>query len=58
MSYLTYEKYVQVDKVALDAMNDGAEAHLQGLEPWVQVWSRFSATHFSIMCMFNAQDPK
>ena len=33
MSYLTYEKYVQVDKVALDALNDGAEARLQGLEP-------------------------
>jgi NCK-associated protein 1 len=58
MSYLKYEKYVQVDKVALDALNDGAEAHLQGLEPWVQVWSRFSATPFSIMCMSNAQDPR
>ncbi|GFS44998.1 transcription activator [Actinidia rufa] len=27
----------RVDKVALDALNDGAEVHLQSLEPWVQV---------------------
>ncbi|KAG6753388.1 hypothetical protein POTOM_043456 [Populus tomentosa] len=26
----------RVDKVALDALNDGAEVHLQSLEPWVQ----------------------
>lgn len=27
----------RVDKVALDALNDGAEVHLQSLEPWVQL---------------------
>lgn len=30
---------VQVDKVALDALNDNAELHLQSLEPWIQVYS-------------------
>ncbi|PWA39901.1 Nck-associated protein 1 [Artemisia annua] len=29
----------RVDKVALDALNDQAEVHLQSLEPWIQVWS-------------------
>jgi NCK-associated protein 1 len=57
MSYLTYGKVVQVDKVALDALNDGTEVHLQSLEPWFQVRSLFSTTPFSIMCMSNAQDP-
>lgn len=28
---------MQVDKVALDALHDNAELHLQSLEPWVQV---------------------
>lgn len=28
---------MQVDKAALDALHDGAEVHLQNLEPWVQV---------------------
>ncbi|XP_027086320.2 protein NAP1-like [Coffea arabica] len=27
----------RVDKAALDAMNDGAEVHLQSLEPWIQL---------------------
>ncbi|VFQ97446.1 unnamed protein product [Cuscuta campestris] len=27
----------RVDKIALDAMNDGAEAHLQILEPWIKL---------------------
>nr|GLL29969.1 protein NAP1 isoform X2 [Ipomoea trifida]GME05757.1 protein NAP1 [Ipomoea batatas] len=27
----------RVDKIALDAMNDGAEVHLQSLEPWIQL---------------------
>ncbi|PSS02576.1 hypothetical protein CEY00_Acc21006 [Actinidia chinensis var. chinensis] len=27
----------RVDKVALDALNDGAEGHLQSLEPWAQL---------------------
>ncbi|KAL7089703.1 hypothetical protein ACP275_13G199800 [Erythranthe tilingii] len=27
----------RVDKLALDAMNDSAEVHLQSLEPWVQL---------------------
>ncbi|CAI9090559.1 OLC1v1025359C1 [Oldenlandia corymbosa var. corymbosa] len=27
----------RVDKVALDAMNDGAEVYLQSLEPWIQL---------------------
>ncbi|KAL4578105.1 hypothetical protein LXL04_014221 [Taraxacum kok-saghyz] len=27
----------RVDKVALDALNDQAEAHLQSLEPWIQL---------------------
>ncbi|KAK6931923.1 Nck-associated protein 1 [Dillenia turbinata] len=27
----------RVDKLALDAMNDNAEVHLQSLEPWVQL---------------------
>ncbi|KAK6797051.1 hypothetical protein RDI58_004752 [Solanum bulbocastanum] len=27
----------RIDKVALDAMNDGAEVHLQSLEPWIQM---------------------
>uniref|UniRef100_A0A6N2MPW7 Coatomer subunit delta n=1 Tax=Salix viminalis TaxID=40686 RepID=A0A6N2MPW7_SALVM len=35
-SSLTCGKLVQVDKVALDALNDGAEVRLQSLEPWVQ----------------------
>ncbi|PHU25653.1 Protein NAP1 [Capsicum chinense] len=26
----------RIDKFALDAMNDGAEVHLQSLEPWIQ----------------------
>lgn len=29
---------MQVDKVALDALNDSAEVHLQSLEPWIQVY--------------------
>lgn len=28
---------MQVDKVALDALHDSAELHLQSLEPWIQV---------------------
>ncbi|KAK4368300.1 hypothetical protein RND71_012092 [Anisodus tanguticus] len=32
----------RIDKFALDAMNDGAEVHLQSLEPWIQ-----SQTHFN-----------
>ena len=31
--------WVQVDKVALDALHENAEVHLQSLEPWVQVCS-------------------
>ncbi|OIT06236.1 PREDICTED: protein NAP1 [Nicotiana attenuata] len=27
----------RIDKFALDAMNDGAEVHLQSLEPWIQL---------------------
>ncbi|KAK4487999.1 hypothetical protein RD792_003738 [Penstemon davidsonii] len=27
----------RVDKIALDAMNDNAEVHLQSLEPWIQL---------------------
>ncbi|KAL3344802.1 hypothetical protein AABB24_023977 [Solanum stoloniferum] len=27
----------RIDKFALDAMNDGAEVHLQSLEPWIQM---------------------
>ena len=57
MSYLTYGKVIQVDKVALDALKDGTEVHLQSLEPWFQVRSLFSTTSFSIMCLSNAQDP-
>lgn len=30
-------KWVQVDKVAFDAIHDGAEVHIQNLEPWFQV---------------------
>lgn len=37
---------MQVDKVALDALNDGAEVHLQSLEPWVQVLTWFSVHLF------------
>jgi hypothetical protein len=40
---------MQVDKVALDALNDGAEVHLQSLEPWVQVSSWFSV-HLFLSC--------
>lgn len=28
---------MQVDKVALDALHDNAELHLQSFEPWIQV---------------------
>lgn len=27
----------RVDKISLDAMNDGAEVHMQSLEPWIQL---------------------
>ncbi|KAJ6375224.1 hypothetical protein OIU77_000241 [Salix suchowensis] len=39
----------RVDKVALDALNDGAKVHLQSLEPWVQVLTWFSV-HLFLLC--------
>lgn len=40
----------QVDKIALDAINDSAELHMQSLEPWVQV--RFGWSLASIHLIF------
>jgi hypothetical protein len=28
---------MQIDKFSLDSLHDGAELHLQSLEPWIQV---------------------
>lgn len=39
---------LQVDKVALDALHDSAELHLQSLEPWVQVYSWY-------LCLLNVR---
>lgn len=30
-------KWMQIDKIAWDSLQDHAELHLQSLEPWVQV---------------------
>ncbi|KAG6753387.1 hypothetical protein POTOM_043455 [Populus tomentosa] len=38
----------RVDKVALDALNDGAEVHLQSLEPWVQQAIEKAAIHKNV----------
>lgn len=37
MCTINGEDVMQVDKVALDAINDAAEVHLQSLDPWIQV---------------------
>lgn len=29
--------FIQIDKFSLDSLQDGAELHLQSLEPWIQV---------------------
>lgn len=36
---------MQVDKVALDALHDDAEVHLQNLEPWIQVGHLYTLSH-------------
>lgn len=46
MSSITWERLMQVDKIALDALNDSAEVHLQSLEPWVQVLNLLDALIF------------
>lgn len=39
----------QVDKIALDAINDSAELYIQSLEPWVQVGFGRSLTSFHLI---------
>lgn len=43
---------MQVDKIALDALHDNAELHLQSLEPWIQVFHCFylCCPYLHILC--------
>lgn len=44
---------MQVDKVALDSINDTAEVHLQSLDPWIQVssvWFSSSLMQYILEC--------